>query len=54
MKKKPIQIIREMNPSVFIPSGAQLARMLKSKKVKPELAPLVPQACPAPPQSPGH
>ncbi|KKT26383.1 MAG: hypothetical protein UW11_C0014G0008 [Parcubacteria group bacterium GW2011_GWA2_43_9b] len=30
--ERPVDTIRRMNPGVFIPTGAELARMLKDRK----------------------
>lgn len=30
-EKKPIEIIREMNPETWLPSGEELAEMLREK-----------------------
>ncbi|TSC82182.1 MAG: hypothetical protein G01um101420_486 [Parcubacteria group bacterium Gr01-1014_20] len=35
--KKPIEIIRQMNPGVFIPTGAELARMVRNGTLKKRL-----------------
>ena len=32
--KKPIEIIRTMNPGVFIPTGEELSKMIKNKETK--------------------
>ncbi len=32
--RKPIEVIREMNPGVFIPTGAELARMVRNGTLK--------------------
>ena len=31
-QKRPIDVIREMNPGVFIPTGQELADLLKEKE----------------------
>ena len=31
-EKRPVDIIREMNPGKFIPTGAELAKMLQDRE----------------------
>jgi len=36
-KKRPIDIIREMNPGVFIPTGQELADIIKNKEANEKM-----------------
>ena len=37
-EKRPVDVIREMNPGVWIPTGAELAKILKKKPTREEFA----------------